>query len=54
MARCFSWYSFLMVIYSHLDFCDSNIMKFFSPIFLTTFFLYQDIFLKKSNHFHLY
>lgn len=29
---------FLMVIYSHLEYCDPCIMRFFSPVFLTTFF----------------
>lgn len=43
--------AFLMVIYSHLDFCDSNIMKFFSPIFLTTFFLVSGYLFKEKQSF---
>jgi len=39
--------AFLMVIYSHLELCDDSIMRYFSPVFLTTFFfvsgyLYKD------------
>ncbi len=30
--------AFLMVIYSHQDFCNSAIMKYFYPIYLSTFF----------------
>lgn len=30
--------AFLMVIYSHLEYCNPFIMHFFSPVFLTTFF----------------
>lgn len=39
--------AFLMVIYSHLIWCDEALMRYFSPVFLTTFFfvsgyLYKD------------
>lgn len=30
--------AFLMVIYSHLEYCDDSVMQFFKPVFLTTFF----------------
>ena len=30
--------AFLMVIYSHLEFCDPVVMRYFKPVFLTTFF----------------
>lgn len=30
--------AFLMVIYSHLQYCNDSLMHYFSPIFLTTFF----------------
>lgn len=43
--------AFLMVIYSHLHYCDSSIMRFFSPIFLTTFFLVSGYLFKEKQSF---
>ena len=43
--------AFLMVIYSHLHYCDSNIMRFFSPMFLTTFFLVSGYLFKEKQSF---
>lgn len=43
--------AFLMVIYSHTDYCDSNIMRFFSPIFLTTFFFVSGYLFKENQSF---
>lgn len=41
--------AFLMVIYSHLEFSNSTIMRYFSPVFLTTFFFVSG-YLFKENH----
>lgn len=43
--------AFLMVLYSHLNYCDSNIMRFFSPIFLTTFFFVSGYLFKEKQSF---
>lgn len=43
--------AFLMVIYSHLHYCDSSIMRFFSPMFLTTFFLVSGYLFKEKQSF---
>lgn len=43
--------AFLMVIYSHLDYCNSDIMKYFSPIFLTTFFFISGYLFKEKQSF---
>ena len=40
--------AFLMVIYSHLEFCNHDLMRYFSPVFLTTFFFVSG-YLYKSN-----
>lgn len=40
--------AFLMVIYSHLDYCDSTLMLYFRPVFLTTFFFVAG-YLQKSG-----
>lgn len=40
--------AFLMVIYSHLEYKDDMIMRYFKPMFLTMFFLYQVICLKRN------
>lgn len=40
--------AFLMVIYCHLDYCDSQIMRFFSPVFLTMFFFVSGYLFKEN------
>lgn len=40
-----------MVIYSHLEYCDDAIMKFFSPVFLTTFFFVSGYLFKERCSF---
>lgn len=57
MAKRINWLdisrglAFLMVIYSHLDYSSSSIMKFFSPIFLTTFFFVSGYLFKENQSF---
>lgn len=43
--------AFLMVIYCHLIYCDSEVMKFFSPVFLTTFFFVSGYLFKENQSF---
>ena len=43
--------AFLMVIYSHLPMCNSRVMIFFSPIFLTTFFFISGYLYKSGSSF---
>ncbi len=43
--------AFMMVIYSHLEYCNDSIMKYFSPIFLTTFFLVSGYLFKEGQPF---
>ena len=43
--------AFLMVIYSHLDFCNDTIMRYFSPVFLTTFFFVSGYLFKEGYSF---
>jgi hypothetical protein len=43
--------TFLMVIYSHLDYCNPSIMKYFSPMFLTTFFFVSGYLFKENQSF---
>jgi fucose 4-O-acetylase-like acetyltransferase len=40
--------AFMMVLYSHLKYCNENLMYYFSPVFLTTFFFISG-YLFKSN-----
>ncbi len=40
-----------MVIYSHLEYCDNSVMKYFSPIFLTTFFFVSGYLFKEGKSF---
>ena len=44
--------AFLMVIYSHLEYCDSLIMRFFSPVFLTMFFFVSGYLFKENCSFN--
>lgn len=41
----------LMVIYSHLDYCDQGVMRFFAPVFLTTFFFVSGYLFKEGCSF---
>lgn len=41
----------MMVIYSHLPMCDSKVMNFFAPIFLTTFFFVSGYLFKSGSSF---
>lgn len=43
--------AFLMVIYSHLQYCNSSLMHYFSPIFLTTFFFVSGYLFKEGCSF---
>lgn len=43
--------AFLMVIYSHLEFCNPGLMKYFSPVFLTTFFFVSGYLWKSGSSF---
>lgn len=43
--------AFLMVIYSHLEYCNSAVMRFFSPMFLTTFFFVSGYLFKEKQPF---
>lgn len=43
--------AFLMVIYSHVGYCNSHLMKFFTPIFLTTFFFVSGYLTNESKPF---
>lgn len=43
--------AFLMVIYSHLPQCEINVMRFFSPVFLTTFFFVSGYLYKSGKSF---
>ena len=43
--------AFIMVIYSHLEFHDVTLMKFFSPVFLTTFFFVSGYLFKSNTSF---
>lgn len=43
--------AFLMVIYSHLELCDSAIMRYLSPVFLTTFFFVSGYLFKENCSF---
>ena len=44
--------AFLMVIYSHLEYCDSLIMRFFSPVYLTMFFFVSGYLFKENYSFN--
>lgn len=41
----------LMVIYSHLDYCNQDVMRFFAPVFLTTFFFVSGYLFKEGCSF---
>lgn len=43
--------AFLMVIYSHLEFCNDSVMKYFTPVFLTTFFFVSGYLFKEHCSF---
>ena len=43
--------AFLMVIYSHLEYCNDSIMRYFSPVFLTTFFFVSGYLFKERCSF---
>lgn len=43
---CFFW-----VVYSHLEFCNQDLMKFFTPIFLTGFFFVSGYLFKSGQTF---
>lgn len=43
--------AFLMVIYSHLEYCNDNVMRYFSPVFLTTFFFVSGYLFKEKCSF---
>ncbi len=43
--------AFLMVIYSHLEFCNQDLMRYFSPVFLTTFFFVSGYLYKSKSPF---
>lgn len=43
--------AFLMVIYSHIPQCDRSVMRFFSPVFLTTFFFVSGYLFKRGKSF---
>lgn len=43
--------AFLMVIYTHLEFCNPDIMKYLSPVFLTTFFFVSGYLFKRGYSF---
>lgn len=43
--------AFLMVIYSHLDYCNQDIMRYFSPVFLTMFFFVSGYLFKENCSF---
>lgn len=43
--------AFLMVIYSHIDYCNPSLMRYFKPIFLTTFFFVSGYLFKRSASF---
>ena len=40
-----------MVIYSHLEYCNDSIMKYFTPVFLTTFFFVSGYLFKERCSF---
>lgn len=43
--------AFLMVIYSHLEFCNDSVMRYFSPVYLTTFFFVSGYLFKENCSF---
>ena len=43
--------AFLMVIFNHLDYCNTVIMRYFSPIFLTSFFFVSGYLFKERLSF---
>lgn len=43
--------AFLMVIYNHLDYCDLSVLRFFKPVFLTTFFFVSGYLFKTDSTF---
>lgn len=43
--------AFLMVIYSHLEYMDESIMRYFRPVFLTTFFFVSGYLFKENCSF---
>jgi fucose 4-O-acetylase-like acetyltransferase len=43
--------AFLMVIYSHLEYCNSAVMRYFSPMYLTTFFFVSGYLFKEKQSF---
>lgn len=44
--------AFLMVIYSHLEFTNESVMRYFSPVFLTTFFFVSGYLFKENCSFN--
>lgn len=40
--------AFLMVIYSHLEYSNDAVMRYFTPVFLTSFSLCQDTYSRKN------
>ncbi len=40
-----------MVIYSHLEFCNDSVMRYFSPVYLTTFFFMSGYLFKENCSF---
>ena len=40
-----------MVIYSHLEYCNDSVMRYFSPVFLTTFFFVSGYLFKENCSF---
>jgi len=43
--------AFLMVIYSHLEYCNDSMMRYFTPVFLTTFFFVSGYLFKEKCSF---
>lgn len=43
--------AFLMVLYSHSSYCNTFVMRYFSPIFLTTFFFVSGYLFKSQSSF---
>lgn len=44
-------FAFLMVIYSHLEYSNDSVMRYFSPVFLTTFFFVSGYLFKEKCSF---
>lgn len=43
--------AFLMVVYSHLEYTNDSVMRYFSPVFLTTFFFVSGYLFKEKCSF---